>query len=65
MTRPWDSIEKVERAFYEFNRGQDARKANAKLPAKGFFDKCMTELTNITPTEKAALARWLCSRMRE
>ena len=63
MTRPWDSIEKVERASDAFNKEQIAV-AGRTLPAKGFFDRCMANLKQITPTEKAAITRWYSSRMR-
>lgn len=62
MNRPWDSIEKVEQAFSAYNRGQ--KRLGGQLTARAFHDRCVTGLTGITPTEKAAIARWVASKMR-
>lgn len=63
MTRPWDSIEKVERAFSAYNREQKLA-GGKQLPARAFRDFCSRSLKDIAPTESAAIDRWLAARLR-
>jgi hypothetical protein len=64
MARPWDTIEKIDRAFSEFNREQSVRQGGARLTTRAFRDYCVSSLRGITPVEEAAVNRWLASRMR-
>jgi len=62
MSRPWDTIEKVDQAFFAYNR--EHKRLGGQLTARAFHDRCVTGLAGITPTEKAAVARWVASKMR-
>lgn len=62
MTRPWDTIEKVEQAFSAYNRGQ--KRLGGQLTVRAFRDMCVSGLKEITPNERAAVDRWSASRMR-
>jgi|CXWL01.1.fsa_nt_gi hypothetical protein len=64
MNRPWDSIEKVERAFSAYNRDQKLTPGGKQLPARAFRDHCSRSLKDIAPEERAAIDRWLSARLR-
>lgn len=62
-SRPWNTIEKVDQAFADHNRDEQ-RERRPRLTVFQFRDKCVTALKEIAPEEKAAIDRWVASRMR-
>jgi len=64
IQRPWDTIEKVDQAFSDYNREQAAKVAGKRLTVRAFRDLCMSGLKAIAPEERAAIDRWSASRMR-
>lgn len=64
MIRPWDTIEKVERAFSAYNRTQKFKLGGKTLPARAFRDMCRSDLKGIADTETAAIDRWLAGKLR-
>ena len=60
--RPWDTIEKVDQAFAEHNRGEE-RERRPRLTIRSFREKCQG-LVGVTPVELGAIDRWASSRMR-
>jgi hypothetical protein len=63
MTRPWDTIEKVDRAFTAHNQTEQSA-GRARITVKDFQLKCASALKGIVPTELAAINRWAASKMR-
>lgn len=63
MTRPWDTIEKVDLAFTAHNHAERSA-GRPRLTVKEFQLKCASALKGIVPTELAAINRWAASKMR-
>ena len=61
IPRPLDSIEKVENFFVSVRR--DATTGSSRMPVKAFRDK-LHQVSDLAPAERAAIDRWLCSKIR-
>lgn len=64
ITRPFDTIDKVEQVFSALRRESETQPGVPRLTVTNFRDRVMTEIEDLTPEENAAVVRWLHSRMR-
>jgi hypothetical protein len=63
ITRPFDTIEKVDQAFRAHNLAEESR-LHPRLTVGAFQAKCISGLPGITSEEKGAISRWAASRLR-